>query len=95
MRTGIKVKAPPQAAEPPQEGIPLAELRERWSKNRRELESFIGSLPAEKLDHRFFGHFVAGPLDYPRGVEFMAQHIGHHLRQIERIKKSPGFPAGR
>ncbi len=93
LRLGIKVKAPEGLAPPEDERLAVEEIRERWGKNRLEIEELIAAVPEAELGGTFFRHPFAGPLDYVQGVEFMGQHITHHLRQIGRIEESPGYPA--
>ena len=43
-------------------------------------------------DWRLDVHPVAGPLNLSEGLMFMNRHLGHHLRQLDRIRRHPNFP---
>ena len=45
------------------------------------------------LHARFFPHFMFGDMDCYEWLTLMAHHIRRHVRQIERVKADPAYPA--
>jgi hypothetical protein len=71
---------------------PLPRLTERWTDARSRLHDHLLQLDDAGLAVPLLRHPVAGPLSAPQGLEFLALHLAHHRRQLDRIRTSPGFP---
>ncbi len=91
LKLGIRVKAPSELVEP-REDISFPEVKEKWLQARSELKEIVAVASAPERGQPLFHHFVAGPLDYRDGVEFVLLHFDHHMRQISRIEKDAAFP---
>ena len=97
----LRVEDMQYAADGPQQapefGIPsygrpiadlVAELAATRARTRQTLATYVGDDPSElRWKHQRFG--VMGLAHWAR---FIGLHEGHHLRQIERIMATPGFP---
>ena len=57
------------------------------------LEAFLGQLTDAEARAARFRHPIGGWVTAGQGVAFLAGHIGHHARQLERIRRAAGFPA--
>ncbi len=91
-RSGLRVPTLPPAV--PRERRPLDDVRADWSDVRVNLRALLEPLEATALERSRFVHPVAGSISLRQGLEFMRTHIAHHRVQLERIRQSPGFPAG-
>lgn len=66
-------------------------MREFQQTRARTLE-FASGANAGLRDH-FFPHPILGPLDCWQWLLFLGTHCERHVKQIEEIKASAGFPA--
>lgn len=82
----------PSRALLPEGSASLDVLERRWLEAAADIEAFLRDLPAERQQERLFRHPVTGWLTLGQMLEFHHSHIGHHARQITRIRRSPGFP---
>ena len=89
----VRVRAPSRALLP-EGSASLDALERRWSEAAADIEAFLRDLPAARERERLFRHPVTGWLTLREMLEFHHAHIGHHARQIARIRRSPGFPTG-
>jgi hypothetical protein len=87
----LKVRAPIPALLPTGDE-PLPPLAARWLRARARLHAHLVTLDAAGLDRPLLRHPVAGPLSAPQGLDFLALHIAHHERQLDRIRSSGAFP---
>lgn len=90
-RLGIRVKVPVRALAPA--AAPLRELETRWQDTRVAIATFLEQRTAPELTEPRFRHPVAGWLTLVQGLDFLARHIGHHERQVGRIRKALGEPS--
>ena len=86
----IKVKAPKAVASPmlPEEGD-LVSIAKKWRTQRRELEDFFNSLPAEYLDKEVYKHPLGGRLSLAGMIDFLDAHFVNHKKQIFRTISTP------
>jgi len=59
---------------------------------RGNLKRFIEALSPEKMGVAIFRHPFAGYLTITQTFKFLEEHLKHHVKQIERIQASDGFP---
>ena len=91
-RTGLRVKNPvPEAA--PDADVDLGQLLEAWEQARTDLEEVLSEVKERGLQYAAFKHPVGGPFTVEQALDFLVQHLDHHLRQIERIQQHAEFPA--
>ena len=57
-----------------------------WSNHREQHFDFIQGLDAEYYNKQVFNHPLAGRIDLYHTMEFQADHIKHHMYQLERLK---------
>ena len=81
----LKAKAPKAVASPmlPEEGD-LVSIAKKWRAQRRELEDFFNSLPAEYLDKEVYKHPMVGRLSFIGMLDFIGAHFKSHQKQIFR-----------
>lgn len=82
-----RYKAPSVLPEPSNE-VPLAELLDQWQKIRDQLELFAQSVAPEHWDKLVFRQPFAGMLNVLQTLDFIHEHVSHHLPQIQRILAS-------
>ena len=88
---GFRIKAPIQSVLP-RNGITLAAAAEQWRLMLRLLSAHIETVRDEDLRLTVFKHPIGGPMTLAEALLFIKRHFDHHLRQIARIRNSPGFP---
>ncbi len=59
-----------------------------WNLTRTNLEKTLNAIPNELLKHTLFKHPYAGHLNVYQMLNFMHYHLQHHVKQINRIKKT-------
>lgn len=92
MKSDIRVKVP-VARVMPQGQATLPELDARWGESRRGLAAFLEGIPEVDAGAARFRHPIGGWVTASEGVAFLAGHIGHHARQLDRIRRAAGFPS--
>jgi len=81
----VRIKAPVEAILPRREST-FAELTARWERQRLALGAWLESQPDAVLAAPRFRHPLAGWLNVPAAITFIADHLGHHLSQLRRIE---------
>ena len=76
------------AAEPDVE-----QLWQEWRELHANLTRHLETMRAEDMEDMAFKHPILGPTSVRRMLPFMLQHFDHHMRQVDRIRRSPGFPS--
>ncbi|MBA3557627.1 MAG: DinB family protein [Gemmatimonadaceae bacterium] len=89
---GLRVKAPIQSVMP-QKGITLSDAAEQWRSILQTLLAHLEVMRDEDLSLSVFKHPIGGPMTIAEALLFITRHFDHHLRQIARVRNSPGFPA--
>jgi len=79
----IPVEVPLPELEPTG-AVSLDDLIIRWEAARTGLRQALGKIPPETLTVPICRHPVAGPMDARETLEFLAVHLDHHRRQIQR-----------
>lgn len=93
LRLPVKYKAP-KVALPVQEEVYIVEnLKIQWDAVRSDLKKILDQLDATSANKLIFRHPVSGRHNIFQAMTFLEEHIGHHKKQIERIKTSPQFPS--
>ncbi len=87
----VRVRAP-VAAVVPQTHVPIALLGPRWTAARAELLAYLDELPGPAWARTAFFHPRTGWITGAGGLRFLHAHTHHHLRQVDRIFASEGFP---
>lgn len=84
----------PGKLKPPQGNTSLEEWKTKWKGERVVLKEILANFPDEKIKFSVFKHPGSGPMDMGNVIVFLKNHVKHHIYQINRIKKSKGFPKG-
>jgi hypothetical protein len=85
-----KFKSP--EATQPSGSLSIPEILERMRRSRENLMAMRCRLEAIDVSDVTFPHPVFGPLNLYEWVLFVGMHERRHLRQIEAVMASPGFP---
>ena len=92
LSAGFRARVPSPRLQP-RGGLSLAELELRWATVGAALRDRVASLGESELRSPKFRHPIAGWLAPVSGFAFLVTHLNHHRRQIDRIRRSPGFPS--
>lgn len=91
LQTSFRVKTPSRAANPDE--IPTLEnLRQRWMAHHKSLQTHLEILSDVELSQAATNHPMVKPFTLSQTLAFFTVHTQHHLRQLERIKRSADFP---
>jgi DinB superfamily len=85
---GGKIQAPTPAILP-QGGVSLDQLRERWDRTRAGYATALAAFDRTDLVRPMMKHPIIGKLTPRQTLIFLETHLGHHGRQIGRIRKAP------
>ena len=92
LKLGLRVRNPARRTNPDGE-ISFQELEGEWDDVRQRLREYLDDLDESGPTKAGFMHPVAGPLNLKEALLFMQRHLDHHLRQLDRIRQHPKFPA--
>lgn len=87
LASGEKYKAPSVLPEPDGEES-FESLETRWNALREQYAQFLNQLPNEFNDRLIFKQPAAGMLTLDYTLDFLTEHIKHHLPQLEALKSS-------
>jgi uncharacterized damage-inducible protein DinB len=91
MRSPAKIKVPKAAAGiEPKGNLDFESLNNSWNALRENIREWAVNYPTGRLGHYVFKHPVAGLMTPVQTMQFLEDHIAHHIQQIERIKKQIG-----
>jgi hypothetical protein len=85
-----KLKSPESLV--PVDGLPLSELLQSLRASRDELLTLRPRFEIHDLSHLIGPHPAYGPINPYQALAGVGLHESRHLRQIEAIMVSPGFP---
>jgi uncharacterized damage-inducible protein DinB len=84
LRYKKKIKAP-AVVTAPNADCSYEQARQDWAESRMHFRKFLDSLPADLSGKEIFRHPLAGMLNAYQTVDFMREHVLHHLGQIQRL----------
>lgn len=87
----IRYKAPRVLIENTPEALSRQEFINRWDTARGELKQFLEGIPETHNRKLLYKHPVTGMLDTKQGIDFMYEHVKHHLPQIRKLIKKHSF----
>jgi hypothetical protein len=94
LRSGYRVQVPERARRAlPDPELDLGAVRAFWGEARAALRGALDGVSRAELGEEAYRHPICGPVDFREGLAIMIDHFDHHLRQIERIRRAPGYPA--
>ena len=86
-----RIKVPLQTIVP-LGGVTLADLAKRWEEAQEAMRTALGRFGEGDWDRPMMRHPLLGPLTPAEGLTFIRWHMGHHRKQMKRIRRSPGYP---
>lgn len=92
LRSPVKVKAPPIAGLEPFDELDAEKLMQEWQTVREAMYEYLRFFPEEKISFSIFRHPRAGWLNIRQALSFFEDHLLHHQYQLQRIRKTAGFP---
>ncbi|MEK7483420.1 MAG: DinB family protein [Planctomycetota bacterium] len=87
----VKVKIPTDRVKPEKEQT-LTELSSQWNTLQDRWNALMEIFQAGQESCLVFRHPIGGPWSIVQTLQFVPEHIRHHLIQIERIRQHPQFP---
>jgi uncharacterized damage-inducible protein DinB len=87
LRSPLRVRAPDNVADVPESESP-EQIARRWDEVRASLRALVSSYPSDHLQTAIFRHPFAGRLSLAHMLTFMGEHLAHHVRQIEAIRRA-------
>ncbi len=87
----IKFPAPPKL-KPPQGNTSLEDWQVLWKSQRSIFNEMLENFPEDKLNYSVFKHPRSGAMDIKNTIDFMKNHVIHHIYQLRRIQKHKDFP---
>lgn len=91
LRLPLKFAAP-RVLPPPQGAQSIDDIRAAWRTERETLYCTLADVPRDKLAFYAFKHPYTGGMDLAGMLDFMTNHVRHHLIQLKRIERHPQFP---
>ncbi len=91
VNTHTRVKTPSKSAIPQRTPM-LEEVQERWQNHHEKMRAHLEPLPATALSSAAMNHPMVKPMTLAQSLAFFTAHTRHHLYQLERIRRSDGFP---
>jgi hypothetical protein len=92
LRSPVKIKAPPIAGLESLNELDAENLMQEWQKVRAAMYEYLIFFPEEKISFSIFRHPRAGWLNIRQALSFFEDHLLHHQYQLQRIRKTAGFP---
>jgi uncharacterized damage-inducible protein DinB len=86
-----RIKVPVQAIVP-LGGVTLADLAKRWEEAQVAMKTALERFGPGDWSRPMMRHPLIGLLTPAESLTFILWHMGHHHKQIERIRQAPGFP---
>ena len=86
-----RIKVPVQGVLP-LGGVTLHDLASRWEAAQGALRERLDGFGPEDWSRPMMRHPLIGLLTPAEGLGFLHWHMGHHRRQIGRIRRARGYP---
>lgn len=88
-RIPLRYKAPKIVEENTPEELSLPELIRQWDEVRNSLKGLLERIGTRHQKRLIFKHPLAGKFNAAQAVDFMYEHVNHHLPQIKRLLALP------
>lgn len=88
---GFRARLPKNPA-PPAETLDLEQVTTRWDAIRADWRDRLDQMDATAFARATIKHPFSGVIALGQAMEFMVTHVVHHRKQLERIRRAPGFP---
>jgi uncharacterized damage-inducible protein DinB len=90
---GVRLKVPVQTIVP-LGGVTLSDLVHRWEAAQEAMRRALEGFGPGDWSRPMMRHTVLGRLTPAEGLAFIHWHIGHHRRQIHRLRRARDYPRG-
>lgn len=87
-RIPLKYKAPKVVEQNTPHELSLPDLIKQWDEVRNSLKGLLERIDNQHSKRLIFKHPVAGKFNAAQAVDFMYEHVNHHLSQINRLLAS-------
>lgn len=84
-RIPVKYKAPKIVEENTPEAMPLPVVIKQWDEVRTSLKALLERIDDKHQKRLIFKHPIAGKFNAKQAVDFMYEHVNHHLPQINKL----------
>lgn len=84
LKSNFKFKAPPIAQKVP-DNVNVKEVTNKWDEIRKDLKNTCLKIPEENYNKGIFKHPYIGLINLEQSLNFLINHINHHLLQVEKI----------
>lgn len=93
---GIRIKIPRAVSGrvTPQAEPDMDALWQEWREVHANLRTFLDAVTAATLPDMAYRHPIVGPTTVKGMLPFLTRHFDHHMKQVSRVRASPGFPRG-
>ena len=95
LRSGLIRARVPVKSVIPDADAPLDAIAARWADARRSLAEYLERIDDATLRTIVYRHPFGGFMDIRATLGFLRRHHDHHMKQVARIRRAPGFPATR
>jgi uncharacterized damage-inducible protein DinB len=85
LKSRKKFKVPGKADIRPSDQPDLSLIVLDWKKTRQDLASYLENFPAPGRNRMVFRHPLVGALTMNQTLDFLYNHHGHHLPQIQKL----------
>jgi hypothetical protein len=86
LQTNERYKAPAVLPEP-ENNIPIADALANWDRLRSDLVDFLESIEEVHFNKLVFRQPAAGMLNVIQTLDFLTNHLNHHIPQVQRIAR--------
>lgn len=88
LKSPLKFKAPKVVSTiVAEQQLPLEQLTAQWAEASEQLTQYLANFNTAQLNYSVFKHPIAGPLTITQTLDFMIEHIQHHIPQLQRLSK--------
>ncbi|PIW70426.1 MAG: hypothetical protein COW08_01925 [Ignavibacteriales bacterium CG12_big_fil_rev_8_21_14_0_65_30_8] len=84
LKSNLKFKAPPVAQKVP-DNVNVKEISNKWDEIRKDIKNACLKIPEENYNKGIFKHPYIGLINLEQSLNFLINHINHHLQQVEKI----------
>lgn len=84
-RLPLKFNAPKPVVATTNSYTNLAALIAEWDSTREDFKQLLNQVKDDQLKRKVYKHVIAGRLNIVHAVEFLHEHVAHHLPQVNRL----------
>lgn len=84
-RLPLKFNAPQPVVASTDSYSNLTALIAEWDATREDFKQLLSQVKDDQLKRKVYKHVIAGKLNIVHAVEFLHEHVAHHLPQVNRL----------